>query len=226
VGVAVRIQVLQIETPSLGDRSYVIHDGHTGIVIDPQRDIDRIETMLEHESVVLAAVAETHVHNDYLTGGFELARKFDVPYILNENTGVTFERFAIKDQETFVVGNFAVKAISTPGHTFDHVSYLVLDSNEQIICIATGGSLLHGSTGRPDLLGWEHAAELAGLQFVSAHRISELAPDWAPIYPTHGFGSFCSATPTLSDASTIGDEKRANPALLQKKNRLRRGSYF
>jgi glyoxylase-like metal-dependent hydrolase (beta-lactamase superfamily II)/rhodanese-related sulfurtransferase len=217
-GVSVNIQVLQIETPSLGNRSYVIHNGHTGIVIDPQRDIDRIETMLEHESIALVAVAETHVHNDYLTGGFELARKFDVPYILNENTEVTFERFAIRDQETFVVGDFAVKAINTPGHTFDHVAYLVLDSNEQIICIATGGSLLHGSTGRPDLLGWEYADELAGLQFDSARHISVLVPDDVSIYPTHGFGSFCSATPTVSDASSIGDQKRINPVLLQKKS--------
>ena len=217
-GVSVNIQVLQIETPSLGNRSYVIHNGHTGIVIDPQRDIDRIETMLERESIALVAIAETHVHNDYLTGGFELARKFDVPYIVNKNTEVTFERFAIRDQQTFVVGDFAVKAIKTPGHTFDHVAYLVLDSNEQIICIATGGSLLHGSTGRPDLLGWEYADELAGLQFDSARRISEIVPDDISIYPTHGFGSFCSATPTVSDASSIGDQKRINPVLLQRRS--------
>jgi hydroxyacylglutathione hydrolase len=209
------IRVIGIDTRTLGDRSYLIHDGHTAIVVDPQRDVDRIEKLLVREGVALAAVAETHLHNDYLTGGLELSRRHEIPYLVNKETEVAFERFPIKDQETFDVGDFSVKAISTPGHTFDHLAYLVIDSNGQMVCVATGGSLLHGSTGRPDLLGWEHATKLAGLQFDSAHRISAMVPDSASIYPTHGFGSFCSATPTLSDASSIGDEKRTNPVLIQ-----------
>ena len=77
----------------------------------------------------------------------------------------------------------------------------------------TGGSLLYGSTGRPDLLGAAHASELARAQYASAHRLAVGLPDDAAVYPTHGFGSFCSATQSEGTSSTIGQEKRVNPVL-------------
>lgn len=211
------LNVIKIDTPSLGDRSYLIHDGVNALVIDPQRDIDRIENLLNLEGLVLLAVAETHIHNDYLTGGLILARKYDAPYIIHNDAVVAFERYGISDQETFVIGDFAIRAIHTPGHTFTHMAYLILDAKEVGVGLATGGSLLHGSTGRPDLLGWDKAPELARLQFESAHRLVTQANKALPIYPTHGFGSFCSATPTLTDSSTIGDQSRVNPVLNQQK---------
>lgn len=208
------LNVISIDTPTLGDRGYIAHDGKTALVVDPQRDIDRVEKLLADNHLELGAVVETHMHNDYVSGGLVLARNFGANYITSAADPVSFERVAASDLDEFSIGTFGIKAIHTPGHTFTHLSYLLADGNGNYQGIFTGGSLLHGSTGRPDLLGPDHAAELAQLQHGSAHRIVELLSDQTPIYPTHGFGSFCAATSTSGTSSTIGDEKRLNPALL------------
>ena len=111
-----------------------------------------------------------------------------------------------------------VTALATPGHTFTHLSYALTerqDGLDQSIGVFSGGSLLYGATGRPDLLGPEHTDDLVRHQHASAHRLAELLPDDADVYPTHGFGSFCAATQSEATSSTIGDEKRSNPALTQ-----------
>jgi glyoxylase-like metal-dependent hydrolase (beta-lactamase superfamily II)/rhodanese-related sulfurtransferase len=207
------IKVINIDTPTLGDRGYIAHDGKTALVVDPQRDIDRVEQVLSDNSLELGAVVETHMHNDYISGGLVLARKYQAKYITNADDPVAFERVAAHDLDEFSIGNFGIKALHTPGHTFTHLSYILIDELGKSTGIFTGGSMLHGSTGRPDLLGPDHATELARLQHGSAHRISEFLDDATPIFPTHGFGSFCAATSTSGSSSNIQDEKRGNPAL-------------
>jgi len=207
------IHILNIDTPTLGDRGYIAHDGKTALVVDPQRDIDRVEQVLADNSLELGAVVETHMHNDYVSGGLVLARKHQAKYITNADDPVAFERVAAHDLDEFSVGNFGIKALHTPGHTFTHLSYILVDGQGKSTGIFTGGSLLHGSTGRPDLLGPDNATKLAQLQHGSAHRIADLLEDSTPIFPTHGFGSFCAATSTSGDSSTIEDEKKSNPAL-------------
>jgi len=207
------IRVINIDTPTLGDRGYIAHDGKTALVVDPQRDIDRVEQVLSDHSLELGAVVETHMHNDYVSGGLVLARKYQAKYITSADDPVAFERVAAHDLDEFSIGNFGIKALHTPGHTFTHLSYILMDEQGKSTGIFTGGSLLHGSTGRPDLLGQDHATKLAKLQHGSAHRITEFLDDNAPIFPTHGFGSFCAATSTSGSSSNIQDEKRGNPAL-------------
>jgi glyoxylase-like metal-dependent hydrolase (beta-lactamase superfamily II)/rhodanese-related sulfurtransferase len=207
------IEIINIDTPTLGDRGYIAHDGKTALVVDPQRDIDRVEQVLSDNSLELGAVVETHMHNDYVSGGLVLARKYQAKYITSADDPVSFDRVKARDLEEFSVGNFGIKALHTPGHTFTHLSYILVDEQGKSTGIFTGGSMLHGSTGRPDLLGWDHAAELAQLQHGSAHRITEFLDDTTPIFPTHGFGSFCAATSTSGSSSTIQDEKKSNPAL-------------
>jgi hydroxyacylglutathione hydrolase len=211
------MKVIHLDTASLGDRSYIAHDGTSALVVDPQRDIDRVIQILETEGVSLSAVVETHIHNDYVSGGLQLAREFGVKYIVNEADPVAYERYAVKDTDVIDVGNFAIQVLHTPGHTFTHLSYALLNEVGNPVGVFTGGSMLHGSTGRPDLLGAIHAEELAGLQHGSAHRLASFLPDAISIHPTHGFGSFCAATATCGDSSTIADEKRTNPALLLSK---------
>src|SRR5690606_6888285 len=109
------------------------------------------------------------------------------------------------------VGSMRVRALATPGHTFTHLSYAATADGATPV-VFTGGSLLYGSTGRPDLLGPEHTEDLAHAQHASARRLAEELPDDTRIMPTHGFGSFCRATPTPGAASTIGREKQVNPA--------------
>jgi hydroxyacylglutathione hydrolase len=207
------VEIINIDTPTLGDRSYIAHDGKTALVVDPQRDIDRVEEVLATHSLNLGAVVETHMHNDYLSGGLVLARKFQAKYITSADDPVSFDRIAARDLEEFSIGNFGIKAVHTPGHTFTHLSYILEDAQGKSAGIFTGGSMLHGSTGRPDLLGPDNAIKLAQLQHGSAHRIVNLLEDSTPIFPTHGFGSFCAATTTSGDSSIIQDEKKSNPAL-------------
>ena len=209
------LTVRVIETPTLGDRSYVVHDGRSALVIDPQRDIDRVLEVLESDGVRLTHVFETHIHNDYVTGGLALARETGAAYLVNGEDDVSFERTPVADGEVVEVGErMAVRAIATPGHTFTHLSYAVTDGGEPF-AVFTGGSLLFGATGRPDLMGPDHTDALVRHQHASAHRLAEELPDDAEVYPTHGFGSFCSATQTDATSSTIGQEKSQNPVLTQ-----------
>ncbi len=204
-----------IETSTLGDRSYVVHDGEVALVIDPQRDIDRVLEILESDGVRLTHVFETHIHNDYVTGGLALARETGAAYLVNGEDDVSFERTPVADGEVVEVGDrIAVRAIATPGHTFTHLSYAVTDGGEPL-AVFTGGSLLFGATGRPDLMGPEHTDALVRHQHASAHTLAEELPDDAEVYPTHGFGSFCSATQSDATSSTIGQEKAQNPVLTQ-----------
>jgi hydroxyacylglutathione hydrolase len=207
------ITVINLDTPTLGDRSYIAHDGNSALVIDPQRDIDRVTAILDREGVTLDTVVETHMHNDYVSGGLVLAREFGAKYITSAEDPVKFDRTPAKDLEEFQVGSFGIKALKTPGHTFTHLSYILMDGTGKSERIFTGGSMLHGSTGRPDLLGPEKAPILAKHQHESAHRIVSLLDDSVSIHPTHGFGSFCAATSTSGNSSTIADEKISNPAL-------------
>ncbi len=209
------LTIVPIETPSLGDRSYVVHDGDAAFVIDPQRDIDRVLELLEEHRVRLTDVFETHIHNDYVTGGLALARRTGAAYHVNGADQVSFERTPIADGDEVAVGTrMKVRAISTPGHTFTHLSYALTDGEEPH-AVFTGGSLLYGATGRPDLLGEEHTDALVRHQHASAHKLAAQLPDSAEVFPTHGFGSFCAATQSEATESTIGQEKQSNPALTQ-----------
>jgi hydroxyacylglutathione hydrolase len=207
------LTIRTIETPSLGDRSYLVHDGDVAFVIDPQRDIDRILEILRTDAVHLTHVFETHIHNDYVTGGFALAEATGATYLVNADDKVTFERTGVHDGDTLRIGHrMRVRAIHTPGHTFTHLSYALTD-NDQPVAVFTGGSLLYGATGRPDLLGPDHTDALVRHQHHSAHKLAQTLPDETEIYPTHGFGSFCSATQSETAESTIGQEKRYNLVL-------------
>jgi hydroxyacylglutathione hydrolase len=208
-----------IETPTLGDRSYVVHDGEVAAVVDPQRDIDRVLAVVEQEGLRVEAVLETHIHNDYVTGGLALARRTGATYHVSADDDVSFERTPIRDGVTVEVGDrMRLTALHTPGHTFTHLSYVLTDGDaplSEALAVFSGGSLLFGATGRPDLLGEEHTETLARHQHASARKLAELLADETEVMPTHGFGSFCAATQSEADESTIGKEKHDNPVMTQ-----------
>jgi glyoxylase-like metal-dependent hydrolase (beta-lactamase superfamily II) len=207
------ITVLPIDTPGLGDRSYLVHDGEVALVVDPQRDYDRVLELAEAAGVRITHVFESHIHNDYVTGGYRLARAVGARYLLNADDPVSFDRVGIHDGEVVEVGSrMRVRVLHTPGHTHTHLSF-ALEADGKAVAVFTGGSLLYGSTGRPDLLGPDHTPALVHAQWHSAQRLASELPDETEVYPTHGFGSFCSATQSTGTASTIGREKRTNPAL-------------
>jgi hydroxyacylglutathione hydrolase len=209
------IEILPIDTPALGDRGYLATDGQVALVVDPQRDIDRVQAVAAGRGVQITHVFETHIHNDYLTGGLALARQTGAAYHVNAADPVAFDRTPVADGDIVMIGEaMRIRVIATPGHTFTHLSYVLeAAADGTVVAVFTGGSLLYGSTGRPDLLGPAHKATLAAAQYASAQRLATVLPDATPVMPTHGFGSFCSATQSEGSASTIGHEKRVNPVL-------------
>ena len=120
------VEIVAIDTPSLGDRSYLVHDGAVAFVVDPQRDIDRILASLEDRGVRLTDVFETHIHNDYVTGGLALAKATGARYHLNAADQVSFDHHPIAPEQVVAVGDsMRVRALATPGHTFTHLAYVL-----------------------------------------------------------------------------------------------------
>ena len=209
------IQVDVIETGELGDRSYIAHDGSSAVVIDPQRDVDRVLGRLGELGLSCVLVLETHIHNDYVTGGYELARRTGAEYGVNRDDEVSFERRPIGDGDELTAGGLRVRVVATPGHTDTHLAYVVEDGASDPV-VFTGGSLLFGSVGRTDLVDAARTVELTHAQYRSAHRLAHELADEVQVMPTHGFGSFCSAgSATGGSASTIGEQKKVNDALLE-----------
>lgn len=205
------MQISIIDTPSLGDRSYVIdHDG-IAVVVDPQRDIDRFLALAEELNATITHVLETHIHNDYVTGGLELSRVVGAEYVVPAGDDVDYQRRPARDGDVIDVGSMRLEVMHTPGHTHHHVSYILRTPDRT--AVFTGGSMLHGTTGRTDLLVPDDTEALTHAQFHSVRRLAGELPDHTQVYPTHGFGSFCSASPASGDSSTIGEQRHTNPAL-------------
>jgi glyoxylase-like metal-dependent hydrolase (beta-lactamase superfamily II) len=205
------MQIHNVRTEGLGDSTYVLtHDG-VAIVVDPQRDYDRFETILNDTDTDLRFVLETHLHNDYISGGRDLAKTAGGELVLPAGAAPVFRHRPAFHHEDMDGGSLVVRPIHTPGHTPEHTSYLVL-IDEEPVAVFSGGSLLVGSAGRPDLLGLDRADTLARLQYKSVNRLAEL-PEEVGLYPTHGAGSFCTASGAGILTSTIGDEKKTNPVL-------------
>ncbi len=207
--------IATIETPELGDRSYAIFSGTDAVVVDPQRDIDRVLAVLSDRGARLSHVLETHIHNDYVSGGPELCRITGATLVIPAGESVAYARRAITDGERMQLGDLTLLARHTPGHTPTHMSY-VLEEEDRPVAAFTGGSMLLGSVGRTDLLGPWLTDRLSHLQHRSARRLSGELPDDAAILPTHGFGSLCSAGFPVGAADTADarHQRAENPALL------------
>ncbi len=209
------VRIHTIETPSLGDRSYLATDGTVAIVIDPQRDIDRVLALAAELSVRITHVAETHIHNDYVSGGVELSSLTGATYLVDGRDRVGYDRTPVTDGDVIEAGVMRLRPISTPGHTHHHLSYALADGDGRVVGVFTGGSMLYGATGRTDLVSPDDTVGLTHAQYHSVRRLVAELPGEADVYPTHGFGSFCAATPTSGDTSTVADQARTNPALTQ-----------
>lgn len=202
-----------IELEGLGNRSYLAGGTESAVAVDPPRDIDRVLAAAARRGVRISHVVETHLHNDYVTGGPELARLTGAAYLVPAGAHVSYARVPVADGDVAEVdAGLALRAVATPGHTPHHTSYVLEDGGLPVAAF-TGGSLLIGTVGRPDLVEPRLTERLARAQHASAHRLAAELPDETPVLPTHGFGSFCSSAQAAGDATTIGKEKAVNTAL-------------
>ncbi|MEU9889786.1 MBL fold metallo-hydrolase [Sphaerisporangium sp. NPDC051011] len=203
---------MSFRTPGLGDQTYLFTHEGKGVLVDPQRDIGRFLDAAAERDVDLRFVLETHLHNDYVSGGEQAALRTGAELVLPAAAAPAYKHTPAFHLEDIDGGaGLALRPIHTPGHTPEHTSYLVLIDGEPV-ALFSGGSLLVASAGRPDLLGPERARSLARLQHLSLRRLAGLPPGIA-LYPTHGEGSFCTATGAGRLTSTIGTERAGNPLL-------------
>jgi len=196
---------------ALANTSYLVEVGDArAIAVDPPRDIDTHVNLAARLGLEIVATFDTHVHADYVSGATELAA-LGVEAVVPEGAAPKWRHRSVADDERVAIGDVALRAIATPGHTPEHLAY-VLEVDGRPHAIFSGGSLILGGAARTDLLGEARTDELARAQFHSLRRLATF-PDDTALHPTHGAGSFCLASTTTTANPTIGSERAANPLL-------------
>lgn len=201
-------------TPGLGDNTYLLASRGEAVLVDPQRDVGRFLDRSRRRGWNLMLVLETHVHNDYVSGAREAQAASGAEIGAPAKGVYQFPHRALKEGDELRIGGLRLVAMETPGHTPEHLSYLVYEEGgAEPAAVFSGGSLIVGAAGRTDLLGEQMTEELTKAQFRSLRRLAAL-PDNTRVLPTHGAGSFCaSGTPSTGTTSVVADERRGNPAL-------------
>ncbi|MBN1301053.1 MAG: MBL fold metallo-hydrolase [Melioribacteraceae bacterium] len=209
----------------LAQSSYLVGCQASGeaIVIDPRRDVEEYLKIAEQENLNITHITETHIHADFLSGSRELANITGAMLLLSDEGGIDwqyqFQHTGLKDGNKFKVGNLLFEVIHTPGHTPEHISFLLTDtaSSDKPVMIFTGDFVFVGDVGRPDLL--EEAAGIAGSRKTGAHQMFDSLkkfkslPDYLQVLPGHGAGSACGKSLGAVPSSTVGYEKLVNWAL-------------
>ena len=223
----------QYRDPKLAQYAYLVGCQRTkeALLIDPLRDIDQYVEAAESEGLTITAVAETHIHADFLSGAREFAERYGTRLYLSDEgadegwasnwaKGSDYDVTFLRDGDSFMIGAIEITAVHTPGHTPEHVSYVVVDRGGGAttpIGIATGDFVFVGDLGRPDLL--EQAAGMHGVQEDSARTLFRSLPkfrelgDELQVWPAHGAGSACGKALGAVPTTTVGYEKRYNASL-------------
>jgi glyoxylase-like metal-dependent hydrolase (beta-lactamase superfamily II) len=196
--------------PWLGNSSYLVDLGDgRALAVDPTRDLRALRAAVGDRRVAFAV--DTHLHADFLTGTLQLAYEDGARVVASAGGRRQYDHLGLDDGDDLDLGGLRLRALSTPGHTDEHLAYLLLDGSTPV-GIFSGGSLIVGSAARTDLLGDSRTIELARAQYRSLQRLSAFDDDLA-VWPTHGAGSFCSAPAGAKRVTTIGAEKAGNPLL-------------
>lgn len=209
------IEPVRIE--SLGNTTYVVGSDESGLcaVIDPVRDIDNYTTIAEKHGVSIKYALETHVHNDFISGARELAAQTGCEVGASASGGLLYPSLRLQENDELDLGGFKLRVLHTPGHTPEHISFLVMEQDRPT-AIFTGGALLPGGAARVDLLGQRIAPFLARWLHHTIHEKLLKLSDDVKVYPTHGGGSFCSASPRSASElpSSVGEERQHNPFVM------------
>lgn len=205
------MEIIPFVDPGLGNSSYLLVVEEQAVAIDPWRDPEPYLAHAEERGLYLTTVLETHLHADFVSGGRELQAE-GASLLAPRDARLAFPHRPVDDGLEITVAGLTIRAVATPGHTPEHVAYLVLD-DEDPLALFSGGALIPGGVARPDLLGAEHTGPLARAAYRSiTQRLLDL-PDDLAVHPTHGAGSFCSSGTSQERTTTIGGERRANPLL-------------
>src|SRR5215472_3209955 len=204
-------RVWPVADEGLGNSSYLVEvaDG-AGLVVDAGRDPRPYLRLAAAHGLRVGFAADTHVHADFVSGGRELAG-LGARLLAPAGSGLSFPHEELRDGQQLNLGGLTLRALATPGHTPEHLSYLLLDGAVPA-AVFTGGALIVGGVARTDLTDPAAAGRWARAAYRSARALLDL-PDELAAYPTHGPGSFCSAGDAGERTTTIGREKTANPLL-------------
>jgi hydroxyacylglutathione hydrolase len=204
--------VIPVVDEGLGNSSYLVDlGGGDAFAVDPPRDLRAVDTAAARRGLRVAAAFDTHLHADFLSGATRLAARDGAAVYGSAAGDREFPHTGLRDGDEVDLGGLTLRAWATPGHTGEHVAYLLLDGTT-ILGVFTGGSLLVGAAARTDLVSPEQTEPLARAQYASLRRLATL-PESTAVWPTHGAGSFCSAPPDTERTTTIGREKATNPLL-------------
>lgn len=211
------MEIRQFVIEGLGHLSALVTDEAAGLaaVVDPRRDVDIYLAAARERDLRISHVVETHLHNDYVSGGRELAALTGATHVIGAGAELRYEHRPVRHGEAFRVGALEFRALETPGHTPEHVTYAVADTTRaaEPALLFTGGSLLVGAVGRTDLLGAENAVPFARAMYRSLHDVILPHEDHVAVFPTHGAGSLCSTGIASTPFSTLGYERRYNRML-------------
>jgi glyoxylase-like metal-dependent hydrolase (beta-lactamase superfamily II)/rhodanese-related sulfurtransferase len=204
--------VTPVADKGLGNTSWLIDLGDRRVaVVDPGRHPGPFLAAAERHGARVAFSVETHLHADFVTGSRELAA-YGTTVVAPAAGGLEWPHRPMNHGEVVDLSGLSLQALSTPGHTPEHLAYLLRDGDRPV-GVFTGGSLLVGAVARTDLIGPDRTEELARALWRSLHDQLLTLPDELAVYPTHGAGSFCSAPAGDRRWTTIGDERRSNPLL-------------
>ncbi|MGY2744781.1 MBL fold metallo-hydrolase [Arthrobacter sp. UYCu723] len=207
-----KLDLIPVIDEGLGNSTYLLDlGGGRALAVDPERDLREVRAEAQRLGLRIIYAAETHLHADFISGVRELAETEGATVLAPEVGPRGFALTGLQDGDEVDLGGLSLRALATPGHSPEHLSYLLIDSG-QTAGVFTGGSLMVGTAGRTDLLGPDMTLPLARAQFHSLQRLMEL-PDETPVWPTHGAGSFCSAAAGGERTTTIGRERANNPLL-------------
>src|SRR5207245_2812821 len=211
-GAAAGPPLMPVVAEGLGNSAYLLDLGDgRALTVDPPRDLRALRAAARRAGLAVAYAADTHLHADFLSGAHQLAADDGATILASAAGHRSFEHRGLRDGDEVDLGGLTLQALATPGHTDEHLSFLLGDGGTPV-GVFTGGSLIVGSAARTDLLGADRTEDLARAQHASLHRLAAL-PDTTAVWPTHGAGSFCSAPPGAARISTIGWEKATNPLL-------------
>ncbi|MCH7582610.1 MAG: MBL fold metallo-hydrolase [Acidobacteria bacterium] len=206
------MDIVPIIDVGLGNSSYVVDLGDgSALVVDPERDPSPYLEVAERRKLRLRFTVETHLHADFVSGSRELIAE-GAELLAPGGSDLAFDYRRLEDGEEIEVGGMTLRAIATPGHTPEHLAYLLLDDASPL-ALFSGGTLITGGVARTDLLSPDLTEPLARAAYRSIRDRLLVLPDDLAVYPTHGAGSFCSTASTGERTTTIGRERRSNPLL-------------